>query len=80
MTSIAFIAVLFFAARLAIRIGIVLLIIWGVIRLVDRWRKPVAAPAAPAAATPAPVAVATAPVAAPIEAETTDASDTKEVR
>ncbi len=83
MTSIALVAILFFAARLAIRIGIVLLIIWGVIRLIDRWRTPVAVAAVPSAAVSAPVQATTVAVdAAPNETEvvTTDTSDTKEVR
>lgn len=42
MMELTWITVLFFAASLAIRIGIVLLIIWGVIRLIDRYRTPLA--------------------------------------
>ncbi|MFZ9858608.1 MAG: hypothetical protein ACO3F2_09810 [Roseiflexaceae bacterium] len=41
MMEFTWIMVLFFAASLAIRVGIVLLIIWGVIRLIDRYRTPV---------------------------------------
>ena len=42
MMEFTWIMVLLFAASMAIRVGIVLLIIWGVIRLIDRYRKPIA--------------------------------------
>ncbi len=42
MMELTWIMVLFFAASVAIRVGIVLLIIWGVIRLIDRYRTPLA--------------------------------------
>lgn len=42
MMEFTWIMVLFFAASVAIRVGIVLLIIWGVIRLIDRYRTPLA--------------------------------------
>lgn len=52
MMELTWIMVLFFAASVAIRLGIVLLIIWGVIRLIDRYRTPIAQPnTAPAVAT-----------------------------
>lgn len=60
MTTLGIIALLFMAASAAIRIGFVLVLIWGIIRLVDRWRTPLPAPSAPV--TPS-MAVA-APVAA----------------
>lgn len=41
MMGFTWIMVLFFVASVAIRLGIVLLIIWGVIRLIDRYRKPI---------------------------------------
>jgi hypothetical protein len=53
MMEFTWIMMLFFAASVAIRVGIVLLIIWGVIRLIDRYRTPLAHPhAAQVATTP----------------------------
>jgi hypothetical protein len=52
MMEFTWIMVLFFAASLAIRVGIVLLIIWGIIRLIDRYRTPLAQPHAAPVATP----------------------------
>jgi hypothetical protein len=53
MMEFTWIMVLFFVASLAIRVGIVLLIIWGVIRLIDRYRTPLAQPqAAPVITAP----------------------------
>ena len=52
MMEFTWIMVLFFAASLAIRVGIVLLIIWGIIRLIDRYRTPLAKPHAVPVATP----------------------------
>ncbi|MEY3989206.1 MAG: hypothetical protein RI985_287 [Chloroflexota bacterium] len=51
MMEFTWIMVLFFAASVAIRIGLVLLIIWGVIRLIERFRTPlVQSPVAPVSA------------------------------
>lgn len=62
MTTVMILGIILMIARLAIRIGLILLVIWGVIRLIDRWRfAPVAAPVA--AATPAQ------PVTAPVATE-----------
>jgi hypothetical protein len=52
MMEFTWIMVLFFAASVAIRVGIVLLIIWGVIRLIDRYRTPLAQPHATPVTTP----------------------------
>ncbi len=52
MMEFTWIMVLFFAANLAIRVGIVLLIIWGVIRLIDRYRTPLAQSPVAQVATP----------------------------
>jgi hypothetical protein len=46
MMEFTWIMLLFFAASVAIRVGIVLLIIWGIIRLIDRYRTPLAQPQA----------------------------------
>ncbi len=58
MTTVMILGIILMIARLAIRIGVILLVVWGVIRLIDRWRfAPVAAPATPA--QPATASVAT---------------------
>jgi hypothetical protein len=54
--TLGIIALLSIAAAAALRIGFVLVLIWGIIRLVDRWRTPLPAPVA--LTTPS-VAVAT---------------------
>lgn len=50
MTTIMIVGLILMIARLSMRIGFVLVLIWGVVRLIDRWRfapAPVAAVAAP---------------------------------
>ena len=47
MSTMMIVALIFMIARLSLRIGLVLVLIWGVIRLIDRWRLPTAAPVAP---------------------------------
>jgi|GEM_PF-7093713 len=42
MFEFTWVMILFFAASLLFRVGIVLLIIWGIIRLIDRYRTPIA--------------------------------------
>ena len=60
MTTIMILGLIIMIARLSMRIGLILLVIWGVIRLIDRWRfAPVAAP------------VATKPIAQPVAASVT---------
>lgn len=69
MTTIAVTTLLFIAARLAIQLGILMLVIWGVIRLIDRWRTPlpaaVTATPAPATTTPAEATTEAAPAPVP---------------
>ncbi len=46
MSTVMIVALIFMIARLSLRIGFVLVLIWGVIRLIDRWRLPTTAPVA----------------------------------
>lgn len=52
MMEFTWVMILFFAASAAIRVGIVLLIIWGIIRLIDRYRTPLAQPQVASVTTP----------------------------
>ena len=64
MATLGIIALLSMAAMAALRIGFVLVLIWGIIRLVDRWRTPLpaaVATAAPSMAVAAPVVADVAP-------------------
>lgn len=82
MTTVMIVALIFMIARVSMRIGLILLLIWGVIRLVDRWRS---APTAPVQAAPVPVQAAPVPapvpVVVPAEASAIETqSETKEVK
>jgi hypothetical protein len=61
MSTVMIVAVILMIARLSLRIGFVLVLIWGVIRLIDRWRLPTTAPVAAAAAHPVAVSNIDAP-------------------
>ena len=52
MSTMMIVALVFMIARLSLRVGLVLVLIWGVIRLIDRWRLPATAPVAATAASP----------------------------
>ena len=67
MSTMMIVALIFMIARLSLRIGLVLVLIWGVIRLIDRWRLPTAAPVAPVA-----------PVVDSTEVTTSDSKEGKE--
>lgn len=55
MSTLMIYGLILMIARLSMRIGLILVVFWGVVRLIDRWRF-APAPAAPAvAATPVPV-------------------------
>lgn len=75
MTTVMIVALIFMIARVGMRIGLILLLIWGVVQLVDRWRS---APSAPVQAAPAPAPI---PVVVPAEASAIETqSETKEVK
>lgn len=75
MTTVMIVALIFMIARVSMRIGLILLLIWGVIQLVDRWR---AAPIAPVQAAPVPAPIS---VAVPAEVSASEThSETKEVK
>ncbi len=75
MTTVMIVALIFMIARVSMRIGLILLLIWGVIQLVDRWR---AAPIAPVQAAPVPAPI---PVVVPAEVSASEThSETKEVK
>ena len=78
MTTLGIIALLSMAAMAALRIGFVLVLIWGVIRLIDRWRTPLPAPVAPAAPSMAVATPAPAPVAPNTETVVSTTTETKE--
>lgn len=48
MTTVMIYGLILMIARLMMRIGMLLIVFWGVVRLIDRWRF-APAPAAPAA-------------------------------
>lgn len=47
MTTVMIYGLILMIARLCMRIGILLVVVWGVVRLVDRWRFAPVVPVAP---------------------------------
>ena len=71
MTTVMIVGIVFMVARIVLRIGILLVAIWGVVRLVDRFRTPSPQPVTPTLA-PAMIAPNAELVAATPTAEATD--------
>ena len=76
MTTVMIVGIAFMVARIVLRIGILLVAIWGVVRLVDRFRTPIAQPVTPTLA-PAMVAPTAELVAAAPATEATEVTDTQ---
>ena len=73
MTTVMIVGIVFMVARIVLRIGILLVVIWGAVRLFERFRTPQQQPVtpvlAPAMVAPTAELAVTAPVA--------DVTDTK---
>ncbi|NBU65780.1 MAG: hypothetical protein EBS29_14950 [Chloroflexia bacterium] len=75
MTTVMIVGIVSMVAHLMLRIGILLVAIWGGVRLIDRFRTPIVQPASP---TMAPAMVPPSnELAAPATTEIPDGTDSK---